>query len=117
MTVIEVSGATPDASASNAGTSAMPATGTATTRQSGDLAIGCLGWNSTPVTGSPQTMGYTPLTREAATVSGSQVQEQAAYAIVPLAGVATYSATLYPPPPAAAVPLSSTWTGIIVTLA
>jgi hypothetical protein len=106
ITVVEVSGAGQDASGSNAGTSNAASTGTATTRQGGELAIACLGWNSTAAV-SAQSAGYTLLPTQQATIAGSQVGEQAAYGFVPAVGAASYSATLSG---------SFAWTGVIVTL-
>jgi hypothetical protein len=114
MTVIEISGATPDGSATNGGKSLAPSTGIATTTQGNDLAIACVGWNSNPSVSAP-TAGYTRLQTEQSSAPNLQMGEQCAYGMVASAGVASFTATLVAPKGAPAS--AYYWTGAIVAWA
>ena len=108
MTVLDITGADAspvDATASSSGTSNAATTGTASNKQSPEIAVACLGWNSNPKLTGP-TAGYTALPVEQSAVTGSLSGEQAAYLILNATGAQSYAGTLS---------ASVVWTGAIVT--
>jgi len=109
FTVLDVTGASSsplDRSATLAGSSTAPSTGTTTaTSQANEIVIGGLGWNGT-ATPSGQTSGYSTTAVRQSTASGVATGEQAAWQIVSSTGTQTYAATLSS---------SVAWTGAIAT--
>ena len=110
FTVLDVAGASGtaplDRTAANAGSNADPAVGpTATTRQTSEIVVSDVGWNSSLTPGN-QTPGYTTTALEQSTVANTAAGEQAAWRVLSTAGAASYSATLKS---------SVAWTALIVT--
>jgi hypothetical protein len=109
FTVLDITGAlaTPlDKTATLAGTSTAPSTGTtAATAQGSEIAIAGIGWNGT-ATPSGQTTGYTTTAIQSSTATGSATGEQASWEILSATGTQTYGATLS---------ASVAWTGAIAT--
>ena len=97
MTVIDIAGATAtplDKTMTATGASTTASTGTTlTTSQASEIVIADIGWNSA-VSVSKQTVGYTPLPFQQATVSGNQTGEQAAWLVVSATGAQSFAATL-----------------------
>ena len=111
FTVLDITGATTsplDQIAHSGGATQPSSTGTTvTTTQASEIAVGDIGWNSSTVTVSGQTSGYTVLPTQNASVSGDGAGEQGAWQLLSATGAQNYSATLSSGTVA--------WTGAIAT--
>ncbi len=111
FTVLDVSGAAAssplDVAATNAATGTTASTGTtATTAQASEIAISDIAWNTSTITVSNQTAGYTVLPTQVSKVSSDATGEQGAWLLLSTTGVQSYSATLS---------ASAAWAGAIAT--
>ncbi|HVB27013.1 MAG TPA: IPT/TIG domain-containing protein, partial [Mycobacteriales bacterium] len=113
VTVLDVTGAGPaplDRVASNRGSTQPASTGiTLPTTQANEIAIGDLGWNSSTVSVSGQTAGYSVLPIQTSTARRNATAEQGAWQLLTATGAQSYAATLS----SSTVP----WTGAIATFA
>jgi hypothetical protein len=111
FTVLDVSGAAAssplDVAATNAATGTAASTGTtAITAQASEIAISDIAWNTSAITVSGQTAGYTVLPTQTSKVSSDATGEQGAWLLLSTTGAQSYSATLS---------ASAAWAGAIAT--
>jgi hypothetical protein len=112
FTVLDVIGAAPssplDVAASNAASSGTAAsTGTtATTTQASEIAVSDIAWNTSSITTSGQTTGYTVLATQTSKVTSNATGEQGAWLLLSTTGAQSYSATLS---------ATAAWAGAIAT--